>query len=180
MADSRDAPTWVAVELSPAGESLIEEGLLETHLRRDLRVDENFPVFIPSVSIVRGGSRTTFHLMEGYVFVSAGMDEVVYFALEKQSYVTKILSTSGHRGLRALHTVTDKQVRGMERQLRALATAEIPHGAHVTVQEGQYRKLTGEVVGIEGDDAFIRIKMRSLDIVVTVPKVFLEEDEDSE
>jgi hypothetical protein len=48
VVDQRDGTTWVALELTRYGEKLIEDGSLATDLRRQLDVDENWPVFIPA------------------------------------------------------------------------------------------------------------------------------------
>ena len=176
MADRRDAPTWVAVELTSAGEHLIEDGLLEDQLRLDLGVDDDFGIFLPSVRFLRNGNQTTYHLMEGYVFIETGLDEVVYFALEEQPYVSQVLSTKGIQGsLRTLHAVSNTQIEAMRLQLRGMATSHIPIGSKVVVMDGQYRNLEGKIVGVEGDDAHVRITLRSLDIVATIPRIFLEE-----
>ena len=180
MADRRDDPSWVAVELTPSGETLVVEGSIAKTLRRDLSVSEEHGVFVPAKAMVRGGSRTLFHLMEGYVFVESGLDEVAYFALENRSYVNKVLSTVGGSGLRTLHVISDAQVREMRRKLLGMVTADIPLGSMVLIEEGQYKNLEGKVLGAEGDDAFVRITLRSLDIVVTTPKIFLSEKSETE
>lgn len=172
--DRRDATTWVAIGLTRAGESLAAEGILEKQLRRDLRVDSDFQIFVPGVVFMRNGTRTTYTLMEGYVFIQTGLDETAYFALEERSYISQVISTMGG-GLRSLSVVTDKQVQAMRVQLRKMVTSDIPINTAVTITEGRYRNLEGHVIGTDGDNAYVRITLRSLDVVATIPRVFLDE-----
>lgn len=176
MPDQRDATTWVTIELTKTGEILASEGLLEAQLRRDLDLDEGHPVFVPCIVISRGGVNTVFHLMEGYVFVAAGLPDVAYFALENQPYVNQIMSTKqGPYRMRTLHVITDAQVGAMRDRLHEQVASNIKVGAQVKICEGQYRNLDGKVVGVEGDNAHVRVKLRSLDFVASVPRIFLEE-----
>lgn len=175
MADQRDATTWVAVELSRAGEALASEGGLERILRRDLNLSPEHGVFIPVAVFQRAGSPVALHLLEGYAFVESGLDETRYFDLERMPYVAQIMSfLSGPHRLRTLSVVPNSKIEEMRLHLRRRVSSSILEGATVEVVEGQYKGLEGRVVGSEGDMAFVRVTMRSIDFVVTVPRIFLE------
>ena len=176
MPDYRDATTWVTIELTKAGEILANEGLLEAQLRRDLGLNEDYPIFVPCVVISRGGTTTVFHLMEGYVFVASGLPDVDFYKLEDLSYINQIMSTKqGPYRMRTLHVVSNNQVKAMRARLIEQVTSNIQVGACVVIKEGQYRNLDGRVIGIEGDNAHVRVTLRSLDFVASVPRIFLEE-----
>ena len=175
MADQRDAITWVAIELSHQGENKVLDGTLEETLRRDLGVDEDHPIFIPCTTYERSGQKTTFHLMEGYVFVASGLDEILYFRLERQPYVNKVMSTkAGKHRLRALSVITSTHIKEMQNKLQEMVSSEIPVGETVMVLEGTYKHLSGTIMGIENENAHVHISLRSLEVVATIPRIFLE------
>lgn len=176
MPDLRDETTWVTLELTRSGEQLVAEGLLDRQIRRDLGVEDDHPIFIPSVIMDRGGTRTSYHLMEGYVFVASGLSEVQYFALESKHYVEQVMSTrQGPHRMRTLHTIPNSKIQQMRRNLVEMVTSGIGAGTHVRICEGQYRNLDGKVIGVEDSNAHVRVTLRSLDMVATVPRIFLEE-----
>ena len=176
VGDQRDEPTWVTVRLSRSGEILVQENSLEKTLRRHMRVDPDFPIFIPTVFFSRNGKTTAMHLMEGYIFLGAGLDEVAYFELENRPYIADVMSTrTGPHKFRYVHTIPDRQVARMREQLQEMVTSDMPIEAEVIIIDGQYRGLEGRVIGVEAQDAFVRICLRSLEVVATVPKIFLEE-----
>jgi len=162
----------VVVELNRTGEVKVEEGTLEESLRRDL--DADLPLFIPAKTYMKGNKPVTVQLMQGYAFVGAGLDEVSYFALEKRPYVSRVLSSKNASKMRVLQVVSDEKVKELRRKLREAIASDIEIGAHVTITEGQYAKLDGKVVGLEEDNAFVYVVLRSLKIVASVPVVFLE------
>lgn len=177
MADQRDATTWVAVELSTQGETRVEEGALEALLRRDLGVGEDHDIFIPCALYRRDGRVVTVHLMEGYVFIASGLAETTYFNLERQPYVAKVISSEGGRHqIRTLSVITNAHIQDMRAKLRKMISSEIPVGADVVVLDGTYRHLTGQVTGLDDQNAFVHIRLRSLEVVATVPRIFLEEN----
>lgn len=176
MADLRDGLTWVAIELARSGELKAVDGTLEAQLRRDLDTDDDHPVFVPVALFRRDGRVTPIHLMEGYAFVASGLDEVAYFALEHQSYISAVMSTqSGRHRLRTLAVISNAQVVAMRVKLQEMITSEIPLSVNVMILDGPYRGLAGLVKGMDKDNAFIRITLRSLDVVATIPRIFLEE-----
>jgi transcription elongation factor len=63
----------------------------------------------------------------------------------------------------------------MQRKLREMVTADIPIRATVAILDGPYRGLKGQIVGLDANNGFVRITLRSLDVVATIPRVFLEE-----
>lgn len=173
--DQRDAQTWIALELNRAGEQKIEDGSLETTLRSDLGVDSDFPLFIPATTYSKGTRTITLHLMEGYVFVGSGLSETQYFALERRPYIASIIHTkAGPHNLRVLSVISDVHIEEMREQLRALVSSDIEVGAEVRVLEGPYKTLQGLVLDIEGDQAIVEIHLRSLELILTIPRVFLE------
>lgn len=174
MADHRDALTWVAIELTSHGENQLDEGTLEATLRRDLKSGPDHPIFIPAASYTRGNQNVTIHLMEGYVFVATGLGDVAYFRLEQLAYVERVLTQEGPRSLRYVSVIQDSHIDQMRYRLRTMVTAEIALGAFVLILDGNYRQLEGQVIGLEEEFAYIRISLRSLELVVTVPRMFLD------
>ena len=173
--DRRDEPTWVAIELTRQGEQKIEEGSLEQPLRRDLGVDSDYPVFVPAITYMKGRRGVTIHLLEGYAFVAAGLPEVRYFALEQRPYVEQVISTPPPgRGVRTISVVPDRNIQELRRQLQEQVASDIQVGERVLITEGPYRKLDGKVTGMDGGTAYVFIRLRSLQVVATVPRVFLE------
>lgn len=173
--DKRDERTWVVIELSRAGEQHAEAGLLVPSLREALSVGPDYPIFVPSVIFERDGNRTTIHLMEGYVFVAAGLTETAYFNLERScSYVRQVLSIDSPSGIRTLSTIPDSAVREMRRQLQEHVATDLEVGMQVLVTQGLYEGLEAEIKAIEGDQATVLFVLRSIEIIDAVPKVFLD------
>lgn len=173
--DRRDAPTWVVLELSPYGESRASEGKLEVSLREQLGVDEDFPVFIPSMVYKRGSKTVVLHLMQGYAFIGSGLVDTQYYALENGSLVNQVLTTStGGVRLRTINTVPDHEIREMRHKLRRMVAVEFEPGTQVDVKKGLYKHLQGQVVEVVGDDAILLFSFRSLSLLTEVPCAFLE------
>lgn len=114
----------------------------------------------------------TLHLMEGYAFVGAGLPDTQYFALERRPYVNQVISTPGR--MRVLNSVHNAKIEELRLQLRQMVAADIQDGEIIRVTGGSYRNLEGEVVQVKGNEAIIRIKLRSLELVAIIPVVFLE------
>lgn len=172
--DQRDNRSWVVLELTHAGEAKIEEDRLPSLIRGALKVGPTFPVFIPAVTYESGGRRSTIYLMEGYVFVMAGLAETAYIRLETQSpYVRKVLTSKSPSGMRVLSVIPDSAITEMKRQISQQVSSDLVEGMHVTVVDGVYCNLDGEVLGFHGEDAHVRFVMRSLDLIAKVPKVLL-------
>ena len=172
--DQRDSRTWVVLELTRAGEVKVEEGAAEETLRHALGVDSTHPVFIPSISYMAGNRRTTLHLMEGYAFVASGLPEVQYLNLEGVCpYIRRVLTSKGPSGMRVLSVVPDAGVQEMRLQLAQHVASDVSPGMQVTVAEGVYAHLSGKVLDITGDAAYVRFVLRSIDIITSIPTVFL-------
>ncbi len=173
--DLRDDLTWIAIELTRFGESKVEDGTLVASLRSDLGVDEEHPFFVPATSYTKGRRTVTVHLMEGYVFTGAGLDDIMYFALEKKPYVQQVMSTHGgpHR-MRVLSVIRNSHVQEMRAKLRSMMASDIELNAWVKVTDGQYKQLEGRVLDLDDEHAFVKIEMRSLKVIATIPRVFLD------
>lgn len=180
MVDHRDELTWVALELTRAGEMKVEEGTLEKTLRRDLDVSSESGVFIPSMTFKKNGRNVTLHLMEGYAFVASGLPEVTYFALEKTAYINKVMSTKAAGGMRVLSVIENTYIQELQEQMRGLLSSSISVGEQVRVLGGTYSCLEGEVLEMEQDNAIIHIQLRSLKIVTKIHKMFLEPSSEDE
>jgi transcription antitermination factor NusG len=174
MPDQRDGTTWVVLELTRQGEKLVEDGTVSDVFRKTLGIDDSWPVFVPSRAYVKNDKRVVVHLMEGYVFIATGLDEVVYFRLEQTKLVQQVMSSRGSRGIRRLETITDREVAELRKQLNQEVAADIIPGMKVLVTDGIYSKLEGIVLDTEGDHAVIHFELRSLKVIAKVPKVFLE------
>lgn len=172
MADRRDATTWVALELTKFGEKLVEEGTFAAELRRELRLEEGHPIFVPARSYDQKGKAHP--LLEGYAFVASGLDEVAYFRLEQTKLIEQVMHVRNARGIKVLWTISDEEVNKLRRQLNEEASADIVPGMEVTVTEGVFAKVSGKVVDTVGDHAIVLFELRSLQVLRKVPKVFLE------
>jgi len=174
--DTRDGTTWIAIELSRLGEQKVEEGILSTCLRMDLGVDADFPIFIPTAIYRKQSKVITIHLMEGYVFVASGLPEATYFALERRPYVSSVMSTtSGPHRMRTLSVLPDSEIESLRRQLQQMIAAEVEIGSVVTVMEGKFRSMSGKVIGLDGDNAYIEFELRSWRRIASIPRIFLEQ-----
>lgn len=163
------------------GEAKVEDGVLEDTLRADLGIGPDFPIFIPAITYTKGKRKFTIQLMEGYVFVATGLPETAYFDLERKPYVNQVMSSnSGPHKIRVLSTIPDKKIEELRRQFKELVSSDIEIHDKVRVIEGTYRMLEGEVLGKDGEDAFVEIELRSLRVIATVPLVFLESTENGE
>lgn len=174
MADQRDGTTWVALELTKQGEKLVEEGTVATEIRSLLGVEEDWPIFVPAKVYEKRGKRVTIHLMDGYVFVATGLDEVQFFRLEGTKYVERVMAQKSTRGIRVLSVIPDNKVMEMRRQLAEEVATDIVPGMRVLVTEGIYAKLEGTVEEVDEDHAVVYFALRSLKCITKIPKVFLE------
>jgi transcription antitermination factor NusG len=165
----------VVLELTRTGENKVDDGTLESRIRKDLALDETYPIFIPAATYRKNGKIITTHLMEGYVFIAAGLAEVEYFQLEKKVYASKVMTSIGPSSIRVLSTIADQRIAEMRHQLREILSEGIEIGMHVEVQDGTYARLEGEVLGVEAESAFVFFNLRSLKIIAKIPRVFLLE-----
>ena len=174
--DQRDALTWIALELTHQGDLKVEEGTLEDSLRSDLSISDDHPIFIPAETYHKENEIIVLHvLLQGYAFVASGLPETRYYALERRPYIASVVSThTGPYKMRTLSTIPNSKIEEWRALLRKKVTADIQNKDHVRIREGKYKSLVGEVVGIEGDCAFVYVELRSLQIIAGVPLVFLE------
>lgn len=173
--DCRDDLTWIALELSRAGEIKVEEGSLESSLRRRLDLDSVFPIFIPSITYKKNGRNVTLHLMEGYAFVGSGLPDITYFSLEKKTnYVKQVLSNMSLNGIRVLSVIPNSYIIELKKQMRNLISMDISLRDRVKIVGGLYSSLFGEVIEVQEETAIVKITMRSLSIITQLPKMFLE------
>lgn len=178
-ADQRDDLSWVVLELTKTGEVRAEEGTLEAHLRDALDCEPEHPLFIPIASYLKGNTRVTLHLMEGYAFVATGLSEVEYLNLERDSiYVRKVLRTEGDYNMPVLSVLPNKAIEEMREKLSQEMSSDITKGMHIRVVSGPYRHLEGRVVAVEGEQADIQFDFRSMSLTKRLPKVFLEPTEE--
>jgi len=179
--DNRDGPTWVALELTKLGEQKVEDGSIEDDLLDALDAPWHWPVFMPAKSYKRGGRIVTAILMEGYAFVGAGLDESAYFALEhhRNHLVSRVMSSTGAGGMRALKTVPESYIQALRERLREEVASDITVGMMVNVTDGTYANLTGVVIDVEGEYASVEVRLRSAHLIFGVPRYLLEpEDSD--
>jgi hypothetical protein len=173
--DQRDEISWVVLELTRQGELRAEEGTLGEAILDGLNADISHPVFVPSTTYFRDGQRHTVHLMEGYAFVATGLPEGCYYELARENpYVRQVLSNNNSSGIPALQVIGNAHVAELRKQLSAAVSQDIDEGMQVHITQGRYRGLTGDVVGMEGNEAFVYIQLRSFQVIRTVPKVFLD------
>ncbi len=171
--DQRDSRTWVVLELSRHGESKVEEGTLPGLLREALEVDSKFPVFIPAATYMSGNKRTTIHLMEGYAFVSTGLAETRYLALESTPYVRRVLTQKAPTGMRVLSVIPETSIQDLKFQLSKHVATDVAVGMRVSVSEGVFAHLEGEVLVVEDTTACVSFPMRSANIITAIPLVLL-------
>lgn len=176
MADPRDAQTWVTLELTPLGQTRVEEGSLEDDILDALDAPFHWPVFVPSRTYRRGNKVKTVHLVEGYAFVGTGMDEQRYFALERSptKLVKKVMSTDTVGGMRVLHTLKDDVIEKWRCSLRDEITSDITEGMLVSITEGMFSNLEGQVLDVDGEHADVLINLRSAQGIARLPKYYLD------
>jgi transcription antitermination factor NusG len=172
VGDPRDDATWLVLELTPLGESSMNSGDLEHSLRVAARLPFDCPVFIPRTSYTFQGTTVSFTALEGYVFVSSGVDQGSLLRLEGSPYVKKILSAgAGFR--RTFSTVTQQHIRDLQRSLNQMVGAELEEGMEVKVIDGSLLGVVGQVVEIDGEHVSVLVTMRSLNVIKNFPSFFL-------
>jgi len=173
--DQRDACTWVAVELTRQGELRIEDGSLSKTIRQDLRVGPDFAIFIPALTYYKSGKPVTIFLLEGYVFLASGLDETIYFSLERKPYVERVMAPpTGPNKLRTLHTLPNEEIEKLRGKLREMTADDIQVKDWVKVVEGPYTTLEGRVMALDKVNASIKIELKSLKTITPIPRIFLE------
>lgn len=156
------------------GEQKAIDSTLVAALRSSLAVPDDYPVFVPYASYTKGGRSVSIRLIEGYAFIASGLIETRYFALERGPLVERVVSAKGVHNMRVLQTISDLRVQAMMDQLREHVASDLEVGASVKVTGGSYLHLEGVIVDLTEDRAAVRIKLRSLDVVAFLPKVFID------
>lgn len=173
--DYRDKTTWVTLELTSLGEIKVEEGILTKILCKEMGVSQTHPIFIPTAQYDQNGRKISLHLMEGYVFIATGLEEQIYFDLEKTPYVEQVFSSmSPTSGLKTLQVISNQYIEEMRNSIRGMSCQSLKVGNRVLIVKGAYRLLEGSIVGFEGENAYVSVVLRSLSVIVTLPKVFLD------
>jgi transcription antitermination factor NusG len=169
----RRPQTWAVVELTRTGERKVEDGTIAPLLREALMLPPNHPVFVPSRTYTSGGRRVTVHLMEGYVFVGSDGSELPIVFRSNQPYVKRMLTIPTPSGSRVLSVVSDTVVLDMEASLAKHVGEDVSVGSHVTITSGVYAKMEGEVIETSVPNRIlVRLRMRSLDAIVEIPRSF--------
>lgn len=156
------------------GELRAIEGKLAAMLRRDLAVPDTFPVFVPYATYTKGGRTVSIRLIEGYAFAASGLPETQYFSLEKRSLVTRVFSVSGPGGMRVLQTIANTKILEMRKQLQDILCSDIEIGSTVKITGGNYAHIEGQVVDVYEEKVAVRVDLRSVNIITTVPRSFVE------
>jgi len=148
-------------------------------LRSELGVEDSYPLFVPYTSYEKGGRRVSVRLIEGYAFVASGLPETRYFALEKGTLVSQVISSRGVHGVRVIHCVPNSRIEHLKQQLRSSVSSTLEVGTRVRVIGGNYSRLEGEIVDIQSDRAAVRITLRSIDVIAWIPLIALDSNLDA-
>lgn len=170
--DHRDGKTWVTLELTTLGEIKVEEGILEKIIRKEVS-DDNIEIFIPVSQYRQNGRKVTLHLLEGYFFISTGLDDMSYFDLEHTPYIENVFSTITPNGLRVLSTIKNDYIEDMKNQLRGMSCKGLKQGDEVNIVMGAYKKLTGTLIEMEDEKVYVSINLRSLSAIVELPNAYI-------
>jgi transcription antitermination factor NusG len=175
--DSRDAQTWVVLELTPLGDAKLMDGTLEAAIRKDLGVEDDFPVFLPLYTAFANQRRELKNLTEGYVFVGSGLPETAYFKLEATPYIEQVLSArTGPYRMRTLKTVTDSHVQALRNKAREAENQLLQPGMEVKIVSGLYKGLKGVLTEV-GKNTIVHVSLRSRDFILSLPKEALTVEE---
>lgn len=178
--DRRDETAWLIVELTPQGERVAEEGLLEEILRDYGDLSPKHPIFIPYLTYTYGGSRSLFSVMEGYAFLGAGLSEYSRRDLTNTPYIKRFLSRQTDDHFRPLDTISDSAVQDLKKRLGELIGVELEEGMKVRVCEGSFIGLQGVIVGVSGESATVLVELRSLRALRKMPRFMLRPQDDNE
>lgn len=163
-------PGWVTLQLSPLGEQKVQDGSLVCLLRQQLGMENDFPIFVPSVRIDRYGKTEAIHLMEGYVFVPSSLEEDQYYALEGRALINKVMTRKSGYGTRQLEIVPDRHIQELKDKLNKMLTADVVEDLPVQIIGGIYSNLDGKVLCVELDHVLLRIELQSLVVIARLPK----------
>ena len=169
----RRPSSWAIIELTRLGERKAEDGTLAPLIRDAMSLPSDHPVFIPSKTYVSGGRRITIHLMEGYAFIGSDGRDLPQPSRTDQPYAKRLLTTPTANGGRVLSVLPDTKVLEMERDLARHVGDDSGVGSNVSITNGIYARMEGEVVDTTPTgNLIIRFRMRSLDLIAEVPRSF--------
>lgn len=164
---------WVVLELSHQGEKKTPQEL-ETLLRQHL--GDAVEVFVPAMTFTRRETCVTIYVMEGYVFVGAGLSTERYFDLEDTIYIQTVLSQEEADG-RYLRYVPHSTVQELETKLQRLVSRSIQPGDQVCITQGAYSQLMGKILHVfpEDERATVHVTdLESMEVIVELPYQFME------
>jgi hypothetical protein len=165
---------WIALELSPLGETKMLEGSLPNILRSTIKdCPPDLEIFVPAMQVHRSGRPYLYRLMEGYVFIQSGLAEIEYFRLARTSYIESVMSTHTSDGMKTCLLLPDRDVEKLKSQLLNLSREMFKHGDCVKVLNGSFSRMTGHVVcpGESHSDVFFAL--RSLRVIKTLKNTSL-------
>jgi len=169
----------VVLELSHHGERAAEEGILEGLLRDHCDLGHDHPIFTPYLTYTYQEKTTLLSVMEGYVFIASGFDDLSRADLMRSPYISKIL-TRGSSVYAPCETVSQASVDDLRQRLRDLVAVEIRDAMIVRVIDGPLSGIKGTVVGVAGGFATLLVEMRSIRALQYLPCFLLRpvSDED--
>lgn len=170
---------WIAVELSPLGDQKVEEGKLESILRSLLpKTDSPIPIFIPAAQIHKNGRPYTYRLMEGYAFIDGSLRDTDYFKLERSPYVDSVMSFPSEESIRSCKRIPNSDVQTLQDKLYSISSSNLLVGNWVSILNGSYARMEGEVVSLRESVADVLIELRSLKMIVPISRSSLEIQEE--
>jgi transcription antitermination factor NusG len=150
-----------------------EEGTLAALLRRALRADDDFQIFVPCVTYNSGKDRVVLNMMEGYAFAASGLPEPVYMALTHNCPYVYQAMFSMQQGIPILSTISEQALNELREGLKKMVAVELQEGMRVEVVEGPYSNMKGQILSMGEDVAHVYIELRSLRAIRSIPKVVL-------
>lgn len=159
-------------ELTTSGETVASQGGLEHHIKTLLKTP-TLEVFVPYLSYTYENRTAVFNVMEGYCFVSSGLDDRAYLAIVYDSPYLKGALHSRGGGSLVLMTVPESSVQELKDRLSHMVAVEIQEGMKVKISRGICQGLDGKVVGLEGETAYVLINLRTLQTIRTIPRFAL-------
>jgi hypothetical protein len=173
--DTRDEPTWVVVELTRAGNRLLEEAKLESLLRMHLGCGSDHPIFIPTVVFNTDDpdSRIVLSATEGYVFIASGLPDVHYFHLESLPFVRRILTTKDpNTGIRVCNSIPESSLQHIRDQLDALIGDTLAEGMGVRIVHGALAGVHGRIMHTPPGAEFVDVLLtfRSIQMIKRFPR----------
>jgi len=170
---------WIAVELSPLGDQKVEEGKLDSILRSLLpKSDSPIPIFIPAAQIHKNGRPYTYRLMEGYAVIDGSLRDTDYFKLERTPYVDSVMSFPSEESIRSCKRIPNSDIKVLQDKLYSISSTNLSVGNWVSILNGSYARMEGEVVSIRESVADVLIELRSLKMIVPISKSSLEIQEE--